>query len=800
MSQYRKLAVASISLVAFSVPAMAQTAPPADSKEEGADATGTDIIVTARRRDESAQDVPLTVNALKAESLAKLNIREFKDIQTLVPGLSLTPATDGIAPSATLRGVNYDVNNSGSNGTVQFYMNDAPVAAALLLQSMFDIGQIEVLRGPQGTLRGIASPSGSITVTTRRPDLSEIGGYVTGTVTNIGGVNVNGAVNIPLIEGVLAVRVAGLVNDDEANRVNSINYPSFKPFSRARGERISVRFDPVENIDLNASYQHYLNKAQYFDQVESANLALGGPQVGTLLTAADRAAVENGPRNIRQEYSIYNLQGEWRFAGQKLNYVGGWSTQEVRAQGQDDMGNAYGGAGFPGNGSSDQFTAPNLLNYGQSANSRSSQYAHELRLSSDERLFGMLDYVIGGLINRASSPTDLNIQTPVFIAGAAPSPAAVFPAPGSLALINQTALTLTGRTLERSAFGNLTAHIGETTEISGGIRYIHFNNISLLTGTSDYHATIYSASLKHRFNENVMAYVSTGSSWRVGAGTNAIILSSSGNFGYSDAGLAAILGATPETSKSYEVGLKTDWLEKRLRFNATYYHQNFDNYIFSSSPVLFLANNGASPPTYTPNVTRAGLSVGVPVKVDGVEVEVAFEPSQHFNIDGTLSYSLGKITNGLVPCSGASLPVAPQQINFCTVNQRASLNAPFNASLQAEYNHAVTDRYDGFVRGQFAYHGTSQNDPTNPYDDVKAYGLLNLYAGVRNTHGAWEITAYGKNIFNTQRVLTRAALPAQATYADTAGSGGALVSNYRVIAMTAPQEFGLSVRYSFGSR
>jgi iron complex outermembrane recepter protein len=109
---------------------------------------------------------------------------------------------------STVRGVNFDTNSSGSNATVQFYLNDAVISAGFLQQTMFDVGQIEVLRGPQGTLRGIAAPSGSITVTTRRPDLNEFGGYVTGTVNTIGGINANGAVNVPVIKDILAVRVA----------------------------------------------------------------------------------------------------------------------------------------------------------------------------------------------------------------------------------------------------------------------------------------------------------------------------------------------------------------------------------------------------------------------------------------------------------------------------------------------------------------------------------------------------------------------------------------------------------------
>ena len=111
----------------------------------------------------------------------------------------------------------------------------------------------------------------------------------------------------------------------------------------------------------------------------------------------------------------------------------------------------------------------------------------------------------------------------------------------------------------------------------------------------------------------------------------------------------------------------------------------------------------------------------------------------------------------------------------------------------------LIDRFDGFVRGQLTYYGNSQNDPTNIYDDTKAYGLVNLFAGLRDSEGAWEITAYAKSIFDIERVLTRDALPKLTTYATFAG-GGAIFTNYRGITETAPREFGVNLRVSIGSR
>ena len=133
-----------------------------------------EVIVTARRREESLQDVPQTVDAVSGDTLAKLSFKRFEDLQGVIPGLTLTSGNDGFTTAATLRGAAYHVQ-TGATPTVEFYLNDTLSGSNVLFQSTFDLGQVEVLRGPQGTLRGRASPSGSITVTTHKPDLDEMG-------------------------------------------------------------------------------------------------------------------------------------------------------------------------------------------------------------------------------------------------------------------------------------------------------------------------------------------------------------------------------------------------------------------------------------------------------------------------------------------------------------------------------------------------------------------------------------------------------------------------------------------------
>jgi iron complex outermembrane receptor protein len=809
MKNHAIFAFCGVSLMAMAASAGAQTmsaSVPAKAPAETESLAADEIIVTARRKDESLQDVPLTVNAVKAEELAKLNIRRFEDISTVVPGLTLATNANGIGGTASVRGVNYDVNASGNNGTIEFYYNDAPISAGNLFQAMFDVGQIELLRGPQGTLRGRASPSGSMTVTTHRASLQDIGGYVTATGTSIGGINANGAIGVPLVKDVLAIRIAGIVDENESNRVKSVNNGT-NPYSRTKGGRITARFEPTDTLSFDAGYQKLIQKVRNFDQVESLRAtdpsAAASP---TFIDGNDRLAVEDTPRRFRQQFDNLNLRGQWAFAGQKLNYVGERNKQKFDVFAPSDTGDVFGPA-FPAF----------LQGYGQQTNSRAKTWAHELRLSSEEQIFGMLDYIVGAFYQKGDFPTTLTTPTPVLFG---------LPSTTVGGIINLTPVARGGGSKEKSAFGNLTLHLGEATEISGGLRYIDYKaNGSLSVAGSvlaaaaentDENTVIYSGSVKHRFSDDFMVYGNVGSSWRPP-------VTATGDFSLArSARETSFVNLTPEKSKSYELGFKSSFMEKRLRLNVSAYHQDYKNYPYRSSSGVFFVNTTANttttPISLVQSVSSFNFVAAVPVKVDGVEAEASFKIMDRWDIGANGSYARSKIKNGVIPCndyfprdgkpdSASTVPTVAQiqtatggdTISACAVSLRASLAPLWSGTVTSEYSVPLTPGIDGYLRGLLSYYGKSQNDPTNAVDDVKAYALLNLYAGIRSPDGAWEMSLYGKNITKTERVLSRTPTALTATY--NIGRTGAIGSStYRGITYTAPREFGLNLRYAFGSR
>ncbi|MFC4594512.1 TonB-dependent receptor [Sphingobium tyrosinilyticum] len=787
------LGLAGASSAALAAPAWAQT-----SQESSAAASPMDIIVTARRRDESMQDVPQVVNAVGAESIEKLNLQRFEDIQTVVPGLTLTAANNGVSSSLTLRGATFESLGSASP-TVEFYTNDALMFPTFVFKSLFDVGQVEVLRGPQGTLRGRASPSGSITVQTRRPDLSEVGGYLNVTATNKDALNINGAINIPLINDKVGLRLSGITDKNDFDFARSIN-SNVKPSSETEGGRISLRVEPSDAISANVMYQVVSRDLVYFTQVESISLSQPTISPGTsqIIHGSDRMGISEEPNKVSETQRTLTANVEARFAGQRLSFVGArlwWKYASLEPQ---DFANA-----FPGE---------DLV---RTLNTDFKTWTAEGRLSSDDRLFGMLDYTVGVFHSYFAGPNNLVSPNAITIdgsfLGAAPGPI--------LVAVANANIGTNGHQDETSFFGNLTAHVADNTEISGGLRYINFkNNVSLTIngGTlldldTKHKPVVYNFSVSHRFSDSLLAYANTGSSWRSGPYTIGVFRSPTPN-------LTRFTALEPEKSKSYEVGIKSDLFDRKLRLNLAAFYQKFDGFIYRGPPVTYV--NISSTGTEVP--AQFNFQANVPATIKGLELDATFQPSKRLSINAGLAYSKGRIKNGVVACNDLNGDGVPDggtptiaqikaasngdAVAACSVSRRLSTEPNLTFTVQPEYNLPLSDRADGFVRGLLSYYGHNSGSPTNPYDTVKAYGILNLFLGVRAPDNGWELSLFAKNITNTGRVLQRGdqaiftSIQALQPPTFTSPIGGSATSAYVSSRYTSPREFGINLRVAFGSR
>lgn len=737
-----------------------------------------EVVVTARRKDESLQDVPLTVNVVTSKALEDLNVRNFADLQGVVAGLTLEE--DSLAPNASVRGVRFDTYASGFNPTVEFYLNDSPIVSLAAMQAMFDVAQIEVLRGPQGTLRGRAAPSGSITITTQRPDLDEFGGYVDLTGTDQGGQNIRGAVNIPLIEDKLAMRFAGFYESNDASQVETLSGDDSE--YDGDGYRASVRFEPTDDFEVNLMYQRMRPERSTVKQVESAYLADASLAPSPiLLEADDRKGVMDFADTSKQDLKRTGLEMRYEFANQQLNYAGSHTEQSVARIESDDPGEVF----------------PEWEDIDPESSTATEGQSHELRLSSAEPLFdGLMDYVVGVLYQSNESRTESTRLTLLDLSAA-----------GYGWMANESEIVSAGESEERSAYAHLTFYLTDSTELSAGMRRISYENESTITlngsllsnNENTWHETIYSASLKQQFTDNFMGYVSYGSSWR--PGINVV-----GDFSENKTALEeSFLNLAPETSDSYEIGFKSDWLDHSLRINLSAFYQEFENYPYrvGGEGVYFInEERGAQ------SVKQFNFVGAVPVNVKGVELETFYQINEQWDVSALMSWSKGEIDNGTVPCNdyGTNSPsvsdiasaTGGDHLASCSVNYRSN-NAPlWTTTLQSEYNFPIAD-FEAYVRGMVTLYGDSENDPANNLDDVDAYEIVNLYVGMREPEGRWEVMLYGKNLLDTERVLSREATPYLASYRDAAAGYAEVqrTSDYRGISVTSPREFGVNFRYNF---
>ncbi len=260
------LSTALVGLGAFAVPALAQDAPaPAAEGEEGLG----DIVVVAQRRTQNLQEVPLSLVAVQGEELNETGAATIESLNRLVPNAVIEHV--GLFPthaSLSMRGVGYAGVESFTDPQVAVYVNGVYQARnATALTSAVDVDGIEVLRGPQGTLYGRNAFAGAISVRTTRPDLDESEGSAQATLGNYGKQDVDLVLNQPLIEGVLAGRLAIRTHHMDGYYENSGRIeggtidPTLQGKSIGREDtlyvRPTLRYTPTENLDINIFGEYF---------------------------------------------------------------------------------------------------------------------------------------------------------------------------------------------------------------------------------------------------------------------------------------------------------------------------------------------------------------------------------------------------------------------------------------------------------------------------------------------------------------------------------------------------------------
>jgi iron complex outermembrane recepter protein len=217
-------------------------------------ATSPEIIVTARRREESAQHVPVAVTAFSGEALRVAGVKNLSEMTLITPGLRYSSDGEGNVTSVSLRGLS-KLPVGQSLPAVVTYFAEVALPSLGVNPPTYDLANVQVLKGPQGTLFGRNALGGAILVTPRAPEFS-FGGYLQGTYGNLDYRSVEGALNLPIVNDVLAVRVAGKISRRDGTTRDLRGGPALSDIHND-ALRVSALFRPTSALTNTTIFEYF---------------------------------------------------------------------------------------------------------------------------------------------------------------------------------------------------------------------------------------------------------------------------------------------------------------------------------------------------------------------------------------------------------------------------------------------------------------------------------------------------------------------------------------------------------------
>ncbi|TAM23968.1 MAG: TonB-dependent receptor [Rhodanobacter sp.] len=669
------------------------------------------IIVTADKRSEPLQYVPMAVSVLTQDQLSRQSATSFADYVAQVPGLNAISSGEGWT-QLVLRGI-----TSGShqpNATVGTYIDDTPYGSSTIYAagSMLtpdidpsDVQRIEVLHGPQGTLYGSNTLGGLIKFVTTPPDTTQASAHADVDVNSVSGggsgFGSHAMVNIPLVADTLGLRVNAYARTDPGYIDNVSTGQSEVNKAEVRGGRAQVLWTPNDKVSVRFS--------ALAQNLSSNGVANGGidldPATLQPVYGWNKQARAAGTGLFKVKYRLYDLSVKADFGWAKLVSTSSYGT--LRLNENVDNTALYGPLLNPMFGLSNGGYAevqPIALN----------KVTQELRLQSPEDQTWEwrtgLFFTHERTVDQQDMATfDATTGTPI----ALPTIAHVSVGPALFT--------------EWAGYGDLTWHPTSKLSVLVGARYSNDRttysqtSTGLLIGDTDFtsrssdHPVTYLVNPSYKFTDNVMAYVRVASGFRPGGA----------NVGVSP-GLGAPLTFEPDKLVNYELGLKTMMLDGRMSLDVDAFYIDWSKVQLTSvvGGIGFLSNGGKA------------IS-------QGFEASWRLHPLRGLTLWSNASYtdaSLAKDnpTGSVYGLKGNPLPYVPK----------------WSANLGADYNFPMGS-WSGFVGGNFSYVGRRAgefNQIPAPRVYLPAYNNIDLYAGVNL--GDWSVKVYAKNLANRHGITS----------------------------------------------
>lgn len=716
-----------------------------------------DIVVTARRREENAQDVPISISAFSGAQLQAQSAVKVTDIARLTPNLVITPA-GGSGPGGVVIGIRGQVQTdtiATVDPSVGIYVDGVYWARANGANAdLIDLDRVEVLKGPQGTLFGRNTTGGALSISTGVPDPSKVSGLLQGRFGNFGQHDFAAVLNLPIVEDKVAIRLAGnKLNNDGFNHNLTTNEQIGNQDTYTLRAKLFLR--PVDALTIVASYEHFdvgqraratrLIYAAPFPASPEIVAALASGGCLRAFAPSCPAAFVPGTLTFGQYANPADFYGT--YSGVDARETANTDTAAITTT--LDLGFAtlkYIGAYrevASDSGAYDYDGTPFAVLQPRNV-AKGHQWSHELQVNG-ETLADRLNYTIGGYLFRESGNDGsttfalpaINPNNPAVTAGFATTRSyAVF---GQATVRLTDALSFTGglRYSQDKKALDLRSTAAGNCALSAGTPLVRLPNTACLVSQARTDSAVnYLASAEYKISADALFYAKTSRGYRAGGfNLRGTTPNTYGSF-------------APETVTDYEVGFKSEFFDRRVRFNIAGFHSNYRNI----QRGVLVPNGIGGVATSTINAGRA--------RINGMEAELTARPITGLVLSGTLGITDPKYlefnsacptpypATAAVPCVNGVFSRANEdfeRVPNVTWSASGSYTVPVplgSATIHADYSHQSATQQVGLTQTLTPALAGFVRQP--------GFGLLNARISWDIADPKLTLAAYARNLTKTK--------------------------------------------------
>ncbi len=699
-----------------------------------------EVLVTAEKRTESLQNLSQAVTALTAEDVENRQLSSFVDLSAIAPGVNVAK-NEGFKTVITIRGIGNEANqNAIANPSVSYHLDGVYVASPFALQTDFlDLERIEVLRGPQGTLFGQNSTGGGINVITKAPTFDEVYGSADLTLGEYSQVKARAAVNLPLSDS-LAARISVMSNKHDGFSDNVANGQDLDD-ADSISARAKVLYQPSDTFSATLT-------AQVFDEEVNGQAQKGiyDPTPGARKLAQDSLS------SYELESQLYSLTLEWDLGAVTLKSLTSYQNDDIAIQRDNDR--------------HDYRTLPPfflLQSYFDPETNEQKTTTQEFNLISNEPAFGRLDWVAG--IFYLDTEVDISILERLdFGFDGVFDPFTlddIYAYGGDVGFISDSKP-------EResiSVYGQGTWSLTDRSRLIGGLRYTEDEVYSAVTNFYGREGTEILEIESEKVTGRLALEVDLGDATMLYASYTRGFKPGGSNLTFGREAVVSPIVVLPvfeeETIDAYELGLKTDLADGRVRLNGAAFFYTYDNLQYQATdPEVFQGGVGNIPES---EIMGAELELGAflsdslifDARLAWLDTEIT---ASHLALDNVASEAATNalLAQGLNLFSPEVERARAAQIADVQGNELAKTPG-FTANLALTYSHALAAWGD--IEGTLSY--THRGDFrhrifNNPLtDEVDGYDTVDLLVRLLPSGANWRLELIGKNLTDEDGINAR---------------------------------------------